>query len=1142
MKKRLLAGLLSLCLMLSMVPATALALDDDTETEPVATDTTSNSATSQDDTQDSSMENDSTETGTGDENTEETETTTDSETAAEETMVAEVGDAQYATLEAAIEAAQDGDTVTLLKDIALIPNETGEDAINPSIIIKQSIILDLNHKTIGWDEDEHTKTFVCTPVIFSIENAEVTITGNGTIDSELGYNNSYGINIVKDGKLVVENGTFTGATTAVQVTTGELTILDGFFKQAKTIASAAPGYAKYVVNAIDKNWAEGTARIYIKGGRFCFDPANKPENTESTYVAEGYVTTSEENDGSTFYAVEAATAKTDSEYYATLAEAVQAVVSSESKTGTVTLLKDAVGGGIGLFNAKDAINVNLTIDFGGFTYTCDDPAVGSVGTESQGFHLEKDNTVTLKNGTIQVADDSQNTIMLIQNYCDLTLDNVVLDGTNLPANQYTLSNNCGNVQIKDSTILTPTGGCAFDLYYWPSNGYSEGVSVTVTGNSVIDGRVEYGSDESKNDVSTKTILTIKGGCFNGGFRTYGLGNNTANISISGGYFTSDPTAYLADDYAAVASDKDGYVYQVVKATNPPAEVVPEDPKVENKLPENASEDDKKLAASVSEGLNKLVVDEDIVKAAAGTVASLNGITAEQGKAELDKASIATGNSNVTIVVQPYLDVTLTNATSGEQKSFTADITPMYRTVATTNVDNIVVKGEATGSETVNAVVIGEPKELSINKTVEVTIPLPTGFVASGTDKLYIHHQKNGITYVYEGAVKDNALTFTNPHGFSLFTITSAAPQAKIGVVHYATLQDAVNAVSNGQTITLLANGSATVSREVTFMIIADGNFTADITAGSGYKLTRDGNTYTITEKSNSGGGVSHPTWDGSSSSSDRYDIDKPSNVDNGSIKVSPSSRAEAGDTVTITVTPNEGYELDELVVYDADGDEVDLDDEGDGEYTFEMPKSDVEIEVSFARISDADDEMPVASFVDVAASDWYADAVQYVFANGLMAGTSDTTFSPNATTTRAMIVTILYRLEGTPAVTGTTAFTDVAAGQYYADAVAWAAQNGIVSGTSATTFSPDGVITREQMAAILYRYAQYKGYDVTAKADLSMFTDAAQVSTYATDAMAWANASGLISGTSATTLSPAGSATRAQVATILMRFCENIAK
>lgn len=1118
MKKRLLAGLLSLCLMLSMVPATALALDDGTETEPVATDTTSNSATSQDDTQDSSMENDSTETGTGDENTAETETTTDSETAAEETMVAEVGDAQYATLEAAIEAAQDGDTVTLLKDIALIPNETGEDAINPSIIIKQSIILDLNHKTIGWDEDEHTKTFVCTPVIFSIENAEVTITGNGTIDSELGYNNSYGINIVKDGKLVVENGTFTGATTAVQVTTGELTILDGFFKQAKTIASAAPEYAKYVVNAIDKNWEEGTARIYIKGGRFCFDPANKPENTESTYVAEGYVTTSEENDGSTFYTVEVATAKTDSEYYATLAEAVQAVVSSESKTGTVTLLKDAVGGGIGLFNAKDAINVNLTIDFGGFTYTCDDPAVGSVGTESQGFHLEKDNTVTLKNGTIQVADDSQNTIMLIQNYCDLTLEDLNLYGS--AVTQYAISSNYGDMTLKNVNIDgTHAGFIAIDLMHWLNTVYAD----------------QAPTMQIDNDSENTIAGSIDVYC-------YGTGADTCSqkptLTIFGGHYTVDPSEYLADGYAAVTSDKDGYIYEVVEASTP-AEVVPEAPKVENNLPEDASEADRALAESISTNLDRLTVEKDIVKAAAGTVASQNTVTAKEGAAALRDAGIQVNDStSVTIVVQSYLDVTLTNATSGEQKNFTVDITPMYRTVATTDADNIVVFGESTGTEAANAVVIGSPTELAIDKAVEVTIQLPTDFTVAKT--LYVHHQKDGVTYVYEGTVANNTLTFTNPHGFSLFTITSAAPQAEIDGVHYATLQDAVNAVSNGQTITLLANGSATVSREVTFTI-ADGNFTADITAGSGYKLTRDGNTYTITEKSNSGG-VSHPTWDGSSSSSDRYDIDKPSNVDNGSIKVSPSSRAEAGDTVTITVTPDDGYELDELVVYDADGDEVDLDDEGDGAYTFEMPKSDVEIEVSFARISDADDETPVAAFVDVADSDWYADAVQYVFANGLMAGTSDTTFSPNATTTRAMIVTILYRLEGTPAVTGTTAFTDVAAGQYYADAVAWAAQNGIVSGTSATTFSPDGVITREQMAAILYRYAQHKGYDVTAKADLSVFTDAAQVSTYATDAMAWANASGLISGTSATTLSPAGSATRAQVATILMRFCENIAK
>ena len=245
--------------------------------------------------------------------------------------------------------------------------------------------------------------------------------------------------------------------------------------------------------------------------------------------------------------------------------------------------------------------------------------------------------------------------------------------------------------------------------------------------------------------------------------------------------------------------------------------------------------------------------------------------------------------------------------------------------------------------------------------------------------------------------------------------------------------------------------------------------------------------------------------------------------------------------MTITVTPDEGYELDELVVYDADGDEVDLDDEGDGAYTFEMPKSDVEIEVSFARISDADDETPVAAFVDVADSDWYADAVQYVFANGLMAGTSDTTFSPNATTTRAMIVTILYRLEGEPEAEATSAFADVAADMYYADAVNWAAANNIVTGYDDTSFGPDDTITREQMAAILYRYAQYKGYDVTTGGmALNEYTDAGQISEYAVPAMQWANENGLITGSTATTIEPQGNALRAEVATILMRFCEGI--
>ena len=158
-----------------------------------------------------------------------------------------------------------------------------------------------------------------------------------------------------------------------------------------------------------------------------------------------------------------------------------------------------------------------------------------------------------------------------------------------------------------------------------------------------------------------------------------------------------------------------------------------------------------------------------------------------------------------------------------------------------------------------------------------------------------------------------------------------------------------------------------------------------------------------------------------------------------------------------------------------------------------------------------------------------------------MNGTGETTFSPQQTTNRAMIVTILHRLEGTPAPGAQAPFTDVPADQYYAEAVAWAAANSIVNGTSETTYAPLNNITREQMAAILYRYAQYKNYDVSGSADLSAFTDAASISDYAVSALQWAVDAGLINGKGNGILDPKGSATRAEVSAILSRFCENIA-
>ena len=177
------------------------------------------------------------------------------------------------------------------------------------------------------------------------------------------------------------------------------------------------------------------------------------------------------------------------------------------------------------------------------------------------------------------------------------------------------------------------------------------------------------------------------------------------------------------------------------------------------------------------------------------------------------------------------------------------------------------------------------------------------------------------------------------------------------------------------------------------------------------------------------------------------------------------------------------------------------------------------------------------SFTDVVPGAWYTEAVDYVLANGVMSGTSGSTFAPTATLSRAMMVQILYNLEGKPEAPACT-FTDVAEGAWYADAVAWAAEEGLVTGISDTEFAPTQDMTREQIATILYRYAQYKGQNVATEGSLDAYTDASQVHAYATEAMTWANAEGLINGNTATTLNPLGNATRAEVATMLMRFLE----
>ena len=189
-------------------------------------------------------------------------------------------------------------------------------------------------------------------------------------------------------------------------------------------------------------------------------------------------------------------------------------------------------------------------------------------------------------------------------------------------------------------------------------------------------------------------------------------------------------------------------------------------------------------------------------------------------------------------------------------------------------------------------------------------------------------------------------------------------------------------------------------------------------------------------------------------------------------------------------------------------------------------------------IDDRSHEPVDLPFNDVPEGYWAYDAVQYVYGEGLMAGTSGSTFSPESTTTRGQIVTILWRLSGSPQVDYLLDFSDVDEDSYYGEAVRWAASEGIAGGYGNGTFGPSDTITREQLAVMLYRFAQAQGYDVTASADLSGYTDVGEVSSYAAQALSWTAAEGIINGTGATTLSPDGSATRAQVAVILTRFCQ----
>ena len=321
----------------------------------------------------------------------------------------------------------------------------------------------------------------------------------------------------------------------------------------------------------------------------------------------------------------------------------------------------------------------------------------------------------------------------------------------------------------------------------------------------------------------------------------------------------------------------------------------------------------------------------------------------------------------------------------------------------------------------------------------------------------------------------------------------------------------------GNAVTLTDNGNGTYSATLpnktqtyTFIAAYDGIQTI--------APKTDFTTVKVQQRSSGGGEPAKPSFPV-----------KISNSGDGVAKVD-KSYANAGDKVTITVTPGRNATVQRITVTDEDGERLKLTENRDGTYSFTMPNGAANV---YARFSGSG--LP---FADVPSGSWYYDDVAYVYDTGLMTGLTVTAFGPNLSTTRGMIVTILWRMENEPAAKHGCPFADVRRGSYYEQAIAWASENGIVTGFDASTFAPDRAITREQLAAILFRFAAYRGMDaVTLRENLSSFQDQAAISAYAVSALNWAVGEGLMQGTG-DKLEPTGSATRAQVAAMLRRFMQ----
>ena len=1067
--------------------------------------------------------------------------------------VAQIDNTTYNTLSDAITAAENGKTITLLKNTSgevVIPTDKNItlDLNGNTITHTGTTVYNLGNLTICDSSNDKTGKIISTgnvgvgvghdstttieyANIEAVEGAVITgyatgatitikdgnfsasdnavIAGNGNNTDSNATGNPVRVN---PNKINILGGTFTGniETTGyiacgiyapwkdiITVSGGDFTVNNGIGIVARagqvTVTGGSftcNGTAKGKVG--DKNFDMDAAQsVYFDNS----NPAYPAFNSETdyikliggtfssdvtSYVAENY-TCIQNNDKYTVKALnEVAVAKIGDILYPTLAKAIEAVPDDGA---TVTLIKDSTE------DVTIPANKKVALELNGKTLTNKN---GSTITVALGAELTVTGTGTVDNVThAKAAIWNNGTCTLSGGNYTRTKENGISAENNGGNSFYTVLNH-GTMTINDGVTIFQKGHYSSLLENGYQNatsgnqgtGYVNGVNAECPSLTINGGLLTGGLNTVKNDDNGKIaikngtftnytqsafqnhhIATINGGTFDGanvcavlncgacssvdathdkhettitgGYFNGNLKKTVGSITISGGYFTSDPSAYVASDHYTVDSSEDGYSYMVTDTAPTKAPVIVADQtQAEANLPSGTSDSVKNSITTVIDNASIDGVAEAVNK---------DSILTAAGVPDSDKA-----NKDAKIVIDVQVNVKATGATT----TTTSDGSESISTLTFSASPQATVK-KVTASDSSNynkGKPIDLPNSYLNGKEITVKLPLPSGF----TPVQIKHTSSDGSVEYFLSTQKRGAKTFTIEDGCAVFTITKFSTFEMSG-------------------------------------------------------------TQTYVEPS-SGGSISAPTT---------YAVNV--NAATNGVVAADKKTASKGTTVTVTASPSKGYVVDAVKVVDKDGKDVAVTGK-DGKYVFTMPGSAVTVTGTFKAETPAPVALP---FTDVKSGNWFYDAVKYAYAQGLMTGTSATTFAPNGTMNRAMIVTVLYRLEKSPAVTGASKFTDVPAGQWYSDAVAWAAANKIVNGYDETTFGPMNAVTREQMAAILFRYEQYKGLEnVTLEENLNRFPDQNKISAYAIPALQWAVGQKIINGNANGTLDPTGTATRAQVAQI----------